>query len=288
MNNIIKVFNKHEKEIKRTIFNSISKLDREHLDQKNIREFFPLFQSLKSVYIVDSDFKQTTPIYSKHSEDVSNLNEVDTSLKEHLLLDQNGEYISTSYLSSKDGKPTVSISKQINDDEIITMKFNLYKLLDEMNYLGNVDFFAKSMKIIYGLIGYALALFALILIGYSLYSFANELVMEHNDVIHAIFTSTIALTLGLAIFDLSKNLLEHEVFYKEYLSDSHGSKELLEKFLISIIIALAIEALMMVFKIALSDYKNMIYALYLIGAICGMIVALGFFNKRCSKGVKNL
>jgi hypothetical protein len=281
MNNIIKVFNKYEEEIKRYIFDAITKLDREDINDSNIKEFFPIFKSLKSVYVVDKDFKQITPIFSKHSEDNEHLNEIDTTLKEHLLLDKNGEYISESYLSSKDGKPTVSISKQINDDEIITMKFNLYKLLDELNYLGNVDFFAKSTKFIYGLIGYALALFALILIFYSLYNFANELVTQHSDIVQAIFKSTIALTLGLAIFDLSKNLLEHEVFYKEYLVDSHGSKELLEKFLISIIIALAIEALMMVFKIALSDYKNMIYALYLIGAICGMIIALGFFNRSC-------
>ncbi|KIM10435.1 MAG: hypothetical protein KU38_07470 [Sulfurovum sp. FS08-3] len=197
MNNIIKVFNKHEKEIKRYIFDAITKLNQEDINNSNIKEFFPIFKSLKSVYIVDKDFKQITPIFSKHSEDNEHLNEIDTTLKENLLLDKNGEYISDSYLSSKDGKPTVSISKQINDDEIITMKFNLYKLLDEMNYLGNVDIFAKSMKIVYGLIGYALALFALILIFYSLYNFANELVLGRNDVIQKPISQEISLKLIL-------------------------------------------------------------------------------------------
>lgn len=280
-NNIIKIFKKYEHEIKDYIFDIITKFDKEDINTSNIKEFFPIFKSLKSIYIVDKDFKKITPIFSKNSENNQHLNEIDMRLKENLQLDKNGEYMSDSYLSSKDSKPTISINKRINEDEIITMKFNLYKLLDEMHYLRNVDFFAKLMKITYGLIGFALALFALILIGYSFYSFSTELVLDHKNIIQAIFKSTIALTLGLAIFDLSKNLLEHEVFYKDYMVDSHGNKELLEKFLISIIIALAIEALMMVFKVALSDYQNMIYAVYLIGAICGMIIALAFFN--CKK-----
>lgn len=280
-NNIIKIFKKYEHEIKDYIFDIITKFDKEDINTSNIKEFFPIFKSLKSIYIVDKDFKKITPIFSKNSENNQHLNEIDMRLKENLQLDKNGEYMSDSYLSSQDSKPTIRINKRINEDEIITMKFNLYKLLDEMHYLRNVDFFAKLMKITYGLIGFALALFALILIGYSFYSFSTELVLDHKNIIQAIFKSTIALTLGLAIFDLSKNLLEHEVFYKDYMVDSHGSKELLEKFLISIIIALAIESLMMVFKVALSDYQNMIYAVYLIGAICGMIIALAFFN--CKK-----
>lgn len=280
-NNIIKIFKKYEHEIKDYIFDIITKFDKEDINTSNIKEFFPIFKSLKSIYIVDKDFKKITPIFSKNSENNQHLNEIDMRLKENLQLDKNGEYMSDSYLSSQDSKPTIRINKRINEDEIITMKFNLYKLLDEMHYLRNVDFFAKLMKITYGLIGFALALFALILIGYSFYSFSTELVLDHKNIIQAIFKSTIALTLGLAIFDLSKNLLEHEVFYKDYMVDSHGNKELLEKFLISIIIALAIESLMMVFKVALSDYQNMIYAVYLIGAICGMIIALAFFN--CKK-----
>lgn len=280
-NNIIKIFKKYEHEIKDYIFDIITKFDKEDINTSNIKEFFPIFKSLKSIYIVDKDFKKITPIFSKNSENNQHLNDIDMRLKENLQLDKNGEYMSDSYLSSQDSKPTIRINKRINEDEIITMKFNLYKLLDEMHYLRNVDFFAKLMKITYGLIGFALALFALILIGYSFYSFSTELVLDHKNIIQAIFKSTIALTLGLAIFDLSKNLLEHEVFYKDYMVDSHGSKELLEKFLISIIIALAIESLMMVFKVALSDYQNMIYAVYLIGAICGMIIALAFFN--CKK-----
>jgi putative Mn2+ efflux pump MntP len=53
---------------------------------------------------------------------------------------------------------------------------------------------------------------------------------------------------------------------------------LLIRFLTSIIIALSIESLMVVFKIALVDYKEMSNAIYLIGGVSAMIIALGLFS----------
>ncbi len=140
-------------------------------------------------------------------------------------------------------------------------------------------FFLIMTKSIYALIGYGLSLFSLILIFYAFYNFVNHSADEGISIFQLIFKSTIALTLGLAIFDLAKNLLEHEVIYREQFLHETGSHKLLEKFLISIIIALSIEALMTVFKIALVDYKDILYAVYLIIAISIMIVSLSFFHK---------
>ena len=83
----------------------------------------------------------------------------------------------------------------------------------------------------------------------------------------------------MAIFDLAKNLLEHEVVFKDYTTEAHGSNTLLIKFLISIVIALAIEALMMVFKIAISDYKDILYAVYLLLGIGFLLVTMSQYNK---------
>jgi len=52
----------------------------------------------------------------------------------------------------------------------------------------------------------------------------------------------------------------------------------LTKFSIAIIIALSIEALMVVFKIALNDYSQMVHALYLISGIALIIVSLGLYG----------
>jgi hypothetical protein len=123
----------------------------------------------------------------------------------------------------------------------------------------------------------------MILIIYSLYNFAYHSYIGDVEIFQLIFKSTIALTLGLAVFDLAKNLLEHEVVFKEQFNEAHGSNKLLEKFLISIIIALSIESLMTVFKIALTDYKDILYAVYLIIAVSVMIIALSYFNKNTKK-----
>ncbi len=54
---------------------------------------------------------------------------------------------------------------------------------------------------------------------------------------------------------------------------------MLGKFLISIIIALSIETLMVVFKIVLDDYKNMLSAFYLLLGTTIMFVGLAYFQK---------
>jgi hypothetical protein len=115
------------------------------------------------------------------------------------------------------------------------------------------------------------------LVVYAVYV-AGILVFDRAaETLSGLFRSIIALTLGLAIFDLSKTILEHEVFYKSISRDNNLENRLLARFLTSIIIALSIESLMVVFKIALSDYSKMIYAFYLIAGVGVMIVSLSLF-----------
>ncbi len=279
MKELIKIYKSHKQEIKEHIFKTIGKLQKEPMQQEDMQKLFPMFSSLESVYIVDNEFTQITPLYSQKMQDSKKIDSTITSLKENINFDENGEYISSSYISSSDGNPTITASKQISENEILTLNFNLAKLLDELNYTSKTNFFNTMTKFVYALIGYSLSLFALILVFYAFFNFAYHVTDENVNIFQSIFKSTIALTLGLAIFDLAKNLLEHEVVYKEHFSGHDDNKQLLEKFLISIIIALSIEALMTVFKIALADYKDILYAVYLILAVSFMIFALSYFNK---------
>ena len=279
MKEIVNIYKSNRQEIKKHIFKTINELQREPLTKESLRSYFPMFSSLQNIYIVDKEFTQITPLYSKTLEDNQKIDKTITSLKENVTFDENGEYISSSYISRSDGNPTITVAKKVNENEILILNFNLAKLLDELNYTSKTNFFNSMTKFIYAAIGYSLSLFAVILIFYSLFNFAYHITDDDINIFQSIFKSTIALTLGLAIFDLAKNLLEHEVVYKEHFNGHDDNKKLLEKFLISIIIALSIEALMTVFKIALSDYKDILYAVYLILAISVMIFALSYFNK---------
>ena len=92
------------------------------------------------------------------------------------------------------------------------------------------------------------------------------------------FEATILLTLALAIFDLVKTIFEEEVLHHhdDKQKDIHRT---MIKFLGSIIIALAIEALMLVFKFALMGPEKIIYAVYLLGGIALLLFGLAFYLK---------
>jgi hypothetical protein len=279
MKELTKIFKENKLDIKRYIFTVIKQIEIKDLNNDLTDELFKTFSSLKGVYIVDNNFTQITPLCTRTKIDKTRINTVRKTLSENIKPNSEDEYISSAYISSLDGNPTITATKRISDDKIMTFDFNLSKLLSDLKYINNENFFNFMSKFIYGSIGYSLSLFSLVLILYAIYNFIHHSYVGDIAIFELIFKSIIALTLGLAVFDLAKNLLEHEVVYKERFSESHGTNQLLEKFLISIIIALSIEALMTVFKIALTDYKDILYAVYLIVAVSIMIISLSLFNK---------
>ena len=278
MKHAIQIFRKHKQLIENYLFNNIDNNNLDHFTDKTMEKFFQIFNSLESIFIVDTNYLQTTPRYTRNNKNTDHIGDDRSILFEKLLFDENGNYISSPYICAHTGKSTITVVKKINE-HLVVMDFNLMRLLSELDYVGRNIFFDKMIKYTYGAIGYGLSLFALILVGYSLFSFSLFIIYGESKLLETIFKSIIALTLGLAIFDLAKNLLEHEVIYKENSTNEHGDNKILSKFLISIIIALSIESLMVVFKIALNDYTHMHYAVYLIIAVSFLIIALGLFYK---------
>lgn len=239
-----------------------------------------IISALDTVYAVDENFVQLSPVFNRHSADGDYTDSVKTTLKENINIDHAGHFISAPYVSDKTHKFVVTLVKQIGD-RLIAFDFDLYKLLSDLKHVKpSAMLFVDGSKLIYAVIGVSLALFAMILVSYAMYDFAYRMLGDAANIFELIFKSTIGLTLGLAIFDLAKNLLEHEVVFKEEYHETHGGNRLLMKFLISIVIALAIESLMMVFKIALkSSFEDTLYAVYLILTIGFMLIAMSQFNK---------
>jgi len=140
-------------------------------------------------------------------------------------------------------------------------------------------FFVNFNKIAYATISAVLlgVAFLLLLKGIgSLFSYGNSMV--DMDLKH-IFESTILLTLALAIFDMVKTIFEEEVLGRQRRSNNIQNKTM-TKFIGSIIIALAIEALMLVFKSALTDPTQLIYAMYIVAGVAVLIVALAYYIKQ--------
>ncbi len=76
-----------------------------------------------------------------------------------------------------------------------------------------------------------------------------------------------------------KAIFEEEVLGHEKRNASGDTHQTMVRFLGSIIIALSIESLMLVFKFALTDPSQLLYAVYLIGGVTALIVGLSIYIK---------
>lgn len=251
-------------------------IDFDQYDMMKEKSVFTLFPALKATYKINDNYKQSTPLYTEESVDSSCLGVDKSHLLGRVQFRNDNIYISNTYVNSRSGTLYITCVVHRNS-EYIVYDFELYELLKELSLIEGHELFSEFTRYFYGLFGFMLAAFSVALIMYAIY-IVWALAAEHDkELLSGLFRSIIALTLGLAIFDLAKTILEHEVFYKSLSRSYNLENRLLARFLTSIIIALSIEALMVVFKIALSDYSQMIHAFYLIAGVGIMIISLSLF-----------
>lgn len=187
--------------------------------------------------------------------------------------------LSDPYPSSLTGELCVSASEPIYDEKgtllyIVCVDISLNDIL-KLIPPGKLDFgFENFSRIVYALI--SLALFAitavLFVLGIKSIIWAPFGTLNVADM----FESTIVLTLALALFDLVKAIFDEEVLGKSAKEDSGASRTMV-RFLSSIIIALAIEALMLVFKFAITSPEQIIYAVWLISGVSLLLIALSVY-----------
>ena len=187
--------------------------------------------------------------------------------------------LSDPYPSSLTGELCVSASEPVYDEKgtllyIVCVDISLNDIL-KLIPPGRLDFgFENFSRLVYALI--SLALFAitavLFVLGIKSIIWAPFAALNVADM----FESTIVLTLALALFDLVKAIFDEEVLGKSVKEDSGASRTMV-RFLSSIIIALAIEALMLVFKFAITSPEQIIYAVWLIGGVSLLLIALSVY-----------
>ncbi len=91
------------------------------------------------------------------------------------------------------------------------------------------------------------------------------------------FQATILLTLALAIFDLAKTIFEEEVLLRKDVRRHSATRRTLTRFIASILIAISIEALMLVFKFAIQDPSHLNEAGWLVFTVVGLLIGLGLY-----------
>ncbi|CAD7288546.1 hypothetical protein LMG7974_01041 [Campylobacter majalis] len=186
--------------------------------------------------------------------------------------------ITDPYPSSLNGKLCVTASLPVYDEKneliyVVCVDISLKNLLS-IAHPGRLDnYFGVFLRSVYTAFCLALFMVCAFLFWHGVKSFiehTSDIEIEH------IFESTIILTLALAIFDLVKTIFEEEVIGKSR-NDSSVMYKTMVRFVGSIIIALAIEALMLVFKFAITAPENIINAIYLIGGVAVLMIALSAY-----------
>lgn len=283
MREAILIFKKNRSTVENFLKSTLELNDFQKVNSNNVANIYSLLPFLELVYMIDLTYRQTSDYYYKSRADSTTTGMIKGYLFTKAKVNHENIFISNPYISSHTGNPCVTLVRPV-DEGYIVFDFNLFDLLVHLKLLEANTILERGSKLIYALIGFSLMAFSLILVLYAGYTFFYGVFAGTIGDIGSIFTPIIALTLGLAIFDLAKTVLEQEVFYKSSNVDENIESKILSKFLISIIIALSIEALMVVFKIALSDYSKMVNAFYLIAGVSLMIISLGIFKYLSKKG----
>ena len=256
-----------------------------------------LYQALsyvEVVYALDSNGTQITNNISNHrkltghgeGDDRGDRAYYYKTLKEHRCI------LTDPYPSLITNKMVVTSSFPIYDDNdnllfIICIDITLENIL-KMVHPSSVDSLSGIFsKFVYSCFSIALTAVALLLFVKGVTAFMSFGLNFNAIDINEMFKATILLTLSLAIFDLVKGIFEEEVLGKEKKQGSEESHQTMVRFLGSIIIALSIEALMLVFKFSLTNPDKLQYAVYLLSGVSILITSLSLYMKFSRNENKN-
>jgi hypothetical protein len=106
-----------------------------------------------------------------------------------------------------------------------------------------------------------------------------DVVQEHIKATTQIFEVVILITLGLAIFDLGKTILEEEVLLHKDIHHEGSTRRTISRFMSAIVIAVSIESLLLMFKSLLGDATHLNSAVLMLIAAVALLVGLGIYLK---------
>ncbi len=244
--------------------------------------------SFESLYVLDASGKQVThnltnKIKFKGGKDINRSNKSYF----YRAVRQKRCVLTDPYPSSLTNALTVTAAYPIYNDKsdlkyVACMDISLKDVLKIAHPTSLQSVFSEFVKFAYSAFSLALLMVAFLLFYKGISGLFVEGIVDSVQNIDAMFKATILLTLSLALFDLVKTIFEEEVLGRHRKGNSGGIHRTMVRFLGSIVIALAIEALMLVFKFAITDPTHILSAVYLIAGVSLLLVSLAFYVKSVS------
>lgn len=187
---------------------------------------------------------------------------------------------------------------------VVTASYPIYDESGELVYIACIDLtleeaikigaptklydaFSKTSNLAYFALSIMLFCVSALLFFRGVHSFWNALIHFNKLDIKEVFEATILLTLSLAIVDLVKAIFEEEVLGRNIGENHYAIHKTMIRFLGSIIIALAIEALMLVFKFSIIEPEKIQYTLYLTGGVALLLLGLSVYVKFAYSALKD-
>lgn len=252
---------------------------------QGIQEHYPFIDLL---YVLDAAGMQRSDNLGTSDQEVASLSArgKDRSQRPYFRLAQDSDevIITEPYLSSASRNLCISTATRLQDIHGNTLGYIVLDsdLAEIIGFLMGDTLrrrFQPFFKGVYILI--VLGLFSVVgILLYSAFSEMAPLFMDgksERDAHLTPFGVIIFLTLGLAIFDLGKTTLEEEVLMHKDIFRHSSTRRTITRFMAAILIAVSIEALLMMFKSALGNGQDMMPAVWMMMASVGLLIGLGVY-----------
>jgi uncharacterized membrane protein YidH (DUF202 family) len=153
-----------------------------------------------------------------------------------------------------------------------------------VNMRGTKNISDQLGRIVYGLISLCLGFISLAMMVIALWNIWVS-IHEKTLLVKALLDAIGLIVIGMAVFDVSKFLVEEEVFNSGGEKSPSKQRNTLIKFLVIIAIAVSLEALVFIFDAGKIDITNLIYPTFLLIAAVLVVVGLGVYQKlTCNEG----
>jgi hypothetical protein len=255
--------------------------------EKNLRALTAEIGKIDASYILDptgrqvADTVSTDPRFARQGKDEKR----DNRAYYYRILQEKRCVLTDPYPSIGSNTLVVTASYPIYDEHnellyIVCVDISLTNILSMFHPSSLDSLSGKASKWIYTAFSAALFMVALLFFVKAIESFITYGIQIDHITVKNMFESTILLTLSLAVFDLVKAIFEEEVLgHHKRRHPEEDMHKTMVRFLGSIIIALAIEALMLVFKFAITDPTKLLYAVGLLIGITALMIGLSIYLK---------
>ena len=204
MKEVINIYKTNKVTIENFISSIVASLPKDYLGKSDA--VLKRYGFIQLMYEVNKDFKQISPIICRRDRDVEGIDSDKSHYFMKLNLDEKGMYVSNPYIHYRTGKASISVVVY-DGDKYKIFDINLVQLLEHLRLIEHNSLYERYKKIIYSIGSLFLSIVAIMLIIYGGYKF-TILILDASDAsfLQGIFKSIIAITLGLAIFDLAKQI----------------------------------------------------------------------------------